>query len=119
MSFIEQSKAKAKAVITNASLPALVKVNESAKNVFIKGTKEYDRNQLMLQNYASDAQKFFNEEHKVNIEINSQKQAEDDAKAEYSATAIEKRDAFFKTAFGSSPAAKAVGKFAIEHIYAN
>jgi hypothetical protein len=119
MSFIEQSKAKAKAVITNASLPALVKVNESAKNVFIKGTKEYDRNQLMLQNYASDAQKFFNEEHKVNIEINSQKQAEDDAKAEYSATAIEKIDAFFKTAFGSSPAAKAVGKFAIEHIYAN
>ena len=119
MGFIEESKIKAKVKITNASLPALVNVTEAAKNVFIKGTPEYDRNQLMLQNYASDAQKFFNEEHKASIELGSAMQAEEDAKTEYSATSIEKRDAFLKTAFGSSPAAKAVGRFAIENIYAS
>ena len=119
MAFIEESKKKAKVAITNASLPALVKVNTAATNVFVKGTPEYERNQIDLQNYGRDAVRFFNSEKGAMQDLNSAKQAEQNAIDENSATSLEKRDAFFKTAFGSSPAAKAIGRFAIENIYSN
>lgn len=119
MGFREEQEAKFKAKTLNPvsqeidpkKASALAKTAAATMTV---GTREHARYKMEMGLYAAEAERFQIANDVTNASILQNQQNIADAKDEYKADFGDKVNALFKTAYQSSPAAKAIGRLAVD-----